>query len=258
MNARSSIVLGMALLAILPSASAQDPGKPAPRPQLPPLGKPAGVFGQAVSIPAPVPLEAVAADPMKFHARPIRVDAVIADVCRKKGCWMVLRDGEREMTVRFQGYSFFVPRDAHGRRVIAQGMIKVEEISEAQARHYAEESGHPERAPQIVGPQKVLTMMATGVEVLSRDEPPLAAQGAPEAQAALREKLGKAEKVGTGAKPADAAAAWALLKTLPGARTAELGLQAELDGWFAFGVEGEAPFARGWAVKKDTGDVVRF
>ena len=37
--------------------------------------------------------------------------------------------------------------------------------SEEAAKHYAQESGHPERAAEIVGPQKVVTMVATGVEL---------------------------------------------------------------------------------------------
>lgn len=257
-------VLAVAALAtficVAPSAAQSTPQE-GPKPQqapLPPLGHPAGVFGAGVNLERATPLADVVADPMKVHGRPVRVDGVMADVCTRKGCWMVMRDGDVEMRVRFKDYAFFVPRDSHERRVIAQGIITVEEQTEEAAKHYAEESGHPERAAEIVGPQKVVTMVATGVEVFARDEAPLAAQGTPEALAALEKKLAAATKLGQVGKPADVAAAYASLKAVPGARTEELSAAVEAGGWIAFAAEGGAPFARGVAVKKDTGDVVRF
>ena len=39
----------------------------------------------------------------------------VADVCRRKGCWTILRDGDTQVRVRFKGYSFFVPTDSQGR-----------------------------------------------------------------------------------------------------------------------------------------------
>ncbi len=265
MTKRGLAILSLATLIHASPAAAQEAPRPeqppAAKPQqspLPPLGHPAGVFGAGVNLERSTPLADVVADPMKVHGRPVRVDGVMADVCTRKGCWMVMRDGDVEMRVRFKDYSFFVPRDSHERRVIAQGIVTVEEQTEEAARHYAEESGHPERAAEIVGPQKVVTMVATGVEVFARDEAPLAAQGTPEALAALEKKLAGATKLGQVGKPADAAAAYAALKAVPGARTEELSAVVEAGGWIAFAAEGGAPFTRGVAVKKDTGDVVRF
>lgn len=264
-----ALALGAALVAVAWAARGQDaqPGpttrptsRPARAPELPPLGAPAGVFGAGVTLPEAAPLERVVAEPGAFAGRPVRVDGRIKDVCRKKGCWMVLSDGEREVRVRFKDYAFFVPRDASGRTVVVQGEVKAEEISEEVARHYAEEGGDPERAAEIHGPQRVVSIIATGVEVLGRDAPPLVAAGTPEVTAALTKRLGQAQRIAQGVGPAPSLeAAFAALRAAPGGRTAEVGLAADLPEWFAFSAEGAGePFLRGWAVRKATGEVARF
>jgi hypothetical protein len=235
--------------------------RPAQRQQapLPPLGAPAGSFGAGVTLGEATPLERIVADPKAVEGRELRVDARIVEVCTRKGCWMVVTDGERQVRVRFKDYGFFVPRDAGGRRVIVQGQAMVEEISEELARHHAEESGHPERAGEIHGPQTSITLVATGVEVLARDEAPLEAQGTPEVLAALDAKLRQAQRVAPGAGKVDTVeAAFRALRAAPGGRIAEVGLATSTAEWFAFSAPGGEPFARGWAVRRATGEVARF
>lgn len=268
----ASLLATVAIAAWNAVAFGQEPPKPAPtsrptsgpagRPQLPPLGAPAGSFGAGVTLTEAAPLARVVAEPKAFEGRAVRVDARIDDVCRKKGCWMVITDGEREVRVRFKDYGFFVPRDASGRRVIVQGEVKAEEISEEVARHYAEEGGQPERAAEIHGPQQVVSLIATGVEVLARDEVPLMAQGTPEVVDALKQRLGAARRVAQGAGPvASVEQAFQALRAAPGGRTAEVTVAAELPDWIVFsaaGVVDEAPFSRGWAVRRASGEVVAF
>ncbi len=251
-----------ALLVTLPALGqdSRPTSRPA-KPTLPPLGAPAGVFGEGVKLEEATPLAAVVEDPEAFHGKVLRIEGTIADVCQAKGCWMVLRTGDREVRVKFAGYAFFVPRDAHERQVLVQGTATRKTISEELARHYAEESGHPERAKEIHGPQQVIEITATGVEVLGRDALPPEANGTPEAAAALRARveqgralLGKAE-----APPATPAQALALLRQLPGARTRELSLRTEVDGWHVFAAaDVEEAFSAGYAVNRATGRVVVF
>ncbi len=66
----------------------------------------------------------------------------ITDVCAKKGCWMrVNNDAGEEMFVRFQDYSFFVPRNASGHRVIMHGTAVKQLMTVEELRHYAEDAG---------------------------------------------------------------------------------------------------------------------
>ncbi|MGE0706988.1 MAG: DUF4920 domain-containing protein [Planctomycetota bacterium] len=263
-----ALVLGLALA----GASRGDDEQPASRPSsqpaekgsgLPALGHPAGVFGAGVQqgSGAAVTLPQLKKQVASLHGRPVRTAGRLQDVCRKKGCWMVLVDHGVEVRVRFKDYSFFVPRDAAGREAIVEGIATETEIPEDLARHYAEEGGDPEAAKKIKGPQKVLAFTATGVEILGkRTLPPradAAAGSAAEQQLAARLAGGR-ELAPAAARapkqPLTLRAALQLLRELPGARTVEFSLCTELsrDGarWMVFG-SSERPFQHGFAVRED-------
>ena len=54
-----------------------------------------------------------------------------------------------------------IPMEALGHLAIVEGSFKLSEISEADARHYAEDAGKsPEEIAKIVGPQNQLRMSA--------------------------------------------------------------------------------------------------
>ena len=233
-----------------------QPTKPSP---LPALGHPAGVYGQGVEMQKQVHLADAAKKINQFHGAPIRVEGNLDDVCRKKGCWMVLRDGEATVRVKFKDYGFFVPRDASDRYALVEGVITETEISEELAKHYAEGGGNPEEAKNIKGPQKVLSFTATGVEILGKtDVPPNADASSALVSAALRERLGAAKPVGAlGKQVPDMKAALAALRGTKGPRTVEFSLCTELDEWLVFSAAEGAPFTSGFAVKK-SGEIVQF
>lgn len=95
----------------------------------------------------------------------VNIQGTISDVCQKKGCWMVISDGNSQMRITFKDYGFFVPTDCSGKSVTVQGTVSVEEIPEDLAKHYAEES-KGEDPDEIEGPQRVVTMVATGVRIM--------------------------------------------------------------------------------------------
>jgi hypothetical protein len=96
--------------------------------------------------------------------RKIRLQAKVEDVCRVKGCWVVLTDGKNTMRVTFKDYGFFVPKDVVGKTIVADGIITETIISEADAQHYAEDAGaSEEEIMQIVGDRKELSMVADAV-----------------------------------------------------------------------------------------------
>jgi hypothetical protein len=250
------------LVAFAAPAFAQD--KPTTKPTkqksgLPDLGHPAGVYGAGVKAAKGMRLNTAAKKVGKLHGRAIRMDGYIDDVCLKKGCWMVMRDGDAEVRVKFKDYSFFVPRDSKGREVIVEGILTEKTISEEEAKHYAEEGGDPEKAKLIKGPQKTLAFTATGAEILGRRAlPPVAEPAGPKAVDALKAKLAAAKKVvGTPATVKSLMQALSLLRYVPAARAIEYSLCAEVDGWLVFSKEGKA-FDGGYAVKKGTGDVFAY
>ena len=91
----------------------------------------------------------------------------ITDVCAKKGCWMrVQNDAGEEMFVRFQDYSFFVPRNAAGHRVVMHGTAVKQLMSVDELRHYAEDAGKSEaEIAAITEPEDQMMFFADSVYI---------------------------------------------------------------------------------------------
>jgi Domain of unknown function (DUF4920) len=99
-------------------------------------------------------------------AQPVRIQAKVVEVCQKEGCWITLTDGKATMRVIFKDHGFFVPKDIAGKTVIAEGFVKADVLTEAKARHYAEDEGKTEaEISAIRGDQKQVSMTAQSVFV---------------------------------------------------------------------------------------------
>lgn len=122
-------------------------------------------FGAAFTDAKVVALGEVIANVGKYADKPIKVEGEIKDVCQSKGCWLVVTDGERAMRVTFKDYGYFVPKESFGKKVVLEGLVVKKTISEDHARHLAEESKEKVDPSTIKGPQEIITMVATGVEI---------------------------------------------------------------------------------------------
>lgn len=72
---------------------------------------------------------------------PVLIQTEVQQVCQKKGCFFIARDGENVARVRFQDYGFFIPTDSAGKTVTLAGTINRVELSPEQAAHFAEDLG---------------------------------------------------------------------------------------------------------------------
>lgn len=93
----------------------------------------------------------------------VHAAATVSQVCQKKGCFLVAQDGEAVARVTFIDYSFFVPTDTGGKEVTIVGKFDRKVISEAQARHFAEDAGQD--PAKIVGPREEYAIVATSVVI---------------------------------------------------------------------------------------------
>lgn len=254
------LALTVALFLTASTAGFAQESRPA-RPTLPPLGHPAGVFGEGVQLDTQTRLAQVAEKPEDFAAAAIRLEGEIEDVCQKKGCWMVLKDGDQTVRVRFKDYAFFVPRDAKGREVVVQGLAKAETISEEVAKHYAEEGENPEEAAKIKGPQQVISFTATGVVILGSDTVPPQLPGDE-----LTARLVKHTELREGAGPKNPAEpkiksfaeALEVLRAGPPTWELEFNACAEVGAWYVFGAEGGERYSQAFGVSKADGTLVRL
>lgn len=106
--------------------------------------------------------EVVAADE-RYVGQEVRVEAKVAKVCKKKGCFFIAQDGESVARITFVDYSFFVPTDSGGKTVTIVGTFDRKTLTEGQARHYAEDEGAD--PSKIIGPRSEYAIVATSVIV---------------------------------------------------------------------------------------------
>jgi len=151
MARRRNLFLIVTLWLMVGSALAQD--------------KSTGHFGATFTDTKTVALKDVIENVDKYSGKTIKVEGEITDVCQAKGCWLVVTDGERAMRVKFKDYGFFVPTNASGKKVILEGIVENKTISEMHAQHLAQESKEKVDPSTIKGPQQVIMIIATGVEI---------------------------------------------------------------------------------------------
>lgn len=132
------------------------------------LASPGEDFGGGITLREVTPFADVVRRPEAYSDRTVLVRAPVYDVCQRKGCWMVLRDGSTHARVRFKDYGFFVPRDCTGQIAYVQGRVTTETVPEELARHYEAESARGEGAGPGGSP-RIVAFEATGVRLLSRE-----------------------------------------------------------------------------------------
>jgi hypothetical protein len=120
-------------------------------------------FGSTFAITDAKPLGEVVSSATDGQELTVRVNGKIEKVCKKKGCWMVVKDGDVEARVVMKDYAFTVPLDSAGRTTSVEGVLKVRVFTEAQAKHLAEDGG--EDPSKVVGEKKEMTLTATAVEI---------------------------------------------------------------------------------------------
>ena len=93
----------------------------------------------------------------------VLIETEIQQVCQKKGCFFIARDGQAVARVRFKDYGFFIPTDSAGKTVKLAGTLARVELAPEQAAHFAEDLGQaPEAAPRANFEYQI---MATAVRI---------------------------------------------------------------------------------------------
>jgi hypothetical protein len=120
-------------------------------------------FGSTFAVTEASPLGKVAATATDGQELTVRVTGTIDKVCQKKGCWMVVKDGDFQARVIMKDASFTVPLDSTGKPAQVEGTLKVKVFTEAQAKHLAEDGGQDPST--VTGEKKEFLLTATAVEI---------------------------------------------------------------------------------------------
>ena len=95
-------------------------------------------FGAPLDLTLPrMGLSALVEQADAYLGKAVLVDAQVAKVCQKKGCFFVAQEGGATLRVSFRDYGFFVPTDSGGKQVTLAGQLVQRELTPAEARHFA-------------------------------------------------------------------------------------------------------------------------
>jgi hypothetical protein len=122
-------------------------------------------YGAGVSTGPALTTSELLARANELEGQTVRVEDEAAEVCLRKGCWLLLREGEESVRITFKDYAFFVPLDCAGQRVRVEGVFAVEQSSAGEVRHYLEDAGKFDEAAKVTKPQRALKLVATGVAI---------------------------------------------------------------------------------------------
>lgn len=122
-----------------------------------------GHFGAAFAIADAQPLSAVLAGG-NAPSEAVKVSGTVEAVCQKKGCWMVIKDGDVQARVLVKDHAFAIPMDGKGKSAIVEGTLEAKELSEANVAHLKQD-GDDTLAGD--GPRKEFFLHATAVELVA-------------------------------------------------------------------------------------------
>ena len=156
MNLTRSVLIALSLLAFAPAFAASEP-----EPVAVVDGHP--VYGEQMPAGDPTAIGQVLADVEQYAGKPQKFSGRVTKVCQKKGCWMVIADGEQSARVMFGEDDFFIPKDTSGNAVV-YGTLTARTMSEGMAKDLAKDEGKDPDA--IKGEVQEVQIVATSVMLL--------------------------------------------------------------------------------------------
>lgn len=125
-------------------------------------------YGKALSLKETTKVSEILDNPKAYDGKRVRVEGVVVDVCKKRGCWITLGSDREFESIRFKvedGVIVF-PMDAKGRSAVAEGVVEVREYSVEeqieQGRHHAEETGEEFDPSTVKEPKVTVRILGEG------------------------------------------------------------------------------------------------
>ena len=113
-----------------------------------------------------LPVKQVLDAPASFAGKTVTVEGDIADVCQKKGCWMVVSDGARTMRVTMKEHGFGVDMGSTGGKAQIHGELVAKKVDPKTVAHYASEAAKPDLVPESAAANgENFELVATAVRV---------------------------------------------------------------------------------------------
>lgn len=115
-----------------------------------------------------IKVEKAVAEPAKLEGNTYQVDGLIVRSCKKEGCWMEMADkeGGKSVRVTFGDHAFFIPLNAAGMKVKAQGVFKTKTLTKEHVDHLINDDGAKFDNRNADGTVTEVSFEATGVELI--------------------------------------------------------------------------------------------
>jgi hypothetical protein len=121
-----------------------------------------GHFGAVFALKDSKPLSQVLASGKEFKD-PVQVSGEVESVCQKKGCWLVVKDGEATARILMKDHAFSVPMDSKGKPVVVEGTIATRTFNEAETKHLEKDAGKDPAT--VTGERTEYVLTATAIEL---------------------------------------------------------------------------------------------
>ncbi len=122
-------------------------------------------FGEPINADNAVQISSVVDEFIMDEQKNFKISGTLVNVCQSKGCWTTLStDDGRMIKITFADYGFFLPTDAAGREIIAEGVGFKKVTTVDEQRHHLEDAGASADEIAAITEEKVeYAFEATGV-----------------------------------------------------------------------------------------------
>ncbi|MCE3283226.1 MAG: hypothetical protein K0Q66_1963 [Chitinophagaceae bacterium] len=151
-------IIALSLIAI--ASNAQPPDVPAEK---------GAKFGAEVTADDALTVEKAIAKVQQNEGKKTEVKIIgeVVEVCQMKGCWITIKNGTEEITVKMKGHNWFVPSALAGKTVVLQGVAELKTTSVDDLKHKAEDAGKSkEEVDAIKESKKEIVVNAVGILVV--------------------------------------------------------------------------------------------
>ena len=114
-----------------------------------------------------VSVEKALKDPSKYSEKTVALQGVVVKSCKMEGCWAEIadKDGGKSVRVTFGDHKFFIPVNAAGMSVKAQGVFVTKVLDKEHVDHLIKDDGATFANRNADGTVTEVSFNATGVEL---------------------------------------------------------------------------------------------
>ncbi len=127
------------------------------------------VFGDGVDMDKLVAIETLLSSPDEFSEQTITVEGKVISVCDKKGCWMMITSGNKQLRIKVDDGDMVFPFNAKDKTAFATGKLEALTMSKDKAiaylSHLAEDAGESFDPASVTGETTIYQLRPTGVVI---------------------------------------------------------------------------------------------